>query len=105
MAVRLRAYAVHMAEDLSRNPHEAACLATDRPEKIKAKRAARPAGAKAKTKTKAKAQPEAKAKTETPAQTVRRAFTDSILALGKVTDSERADLLAFMRSELDKIDA
>ena len=70
----------------------------------KANRVARPAGANIKKET--GATPEAApVKKETPVQTARRAFTDSILALGKVTDSERADLLAFMRSELDKIDA
>ena len=52
----------------------------------KATRIARPAGVN--VKKEAGAAPEAApVKKETPAETVRRAFTDSILALGKVTDS------------------
>jgi len=101
LAVVLREFADKVANSPSMNESDAARAVR---KVAKKSRVARPAGAN--VKKEAGATPEAApVKKETPAQTARRAFTDSILALGKVNDSERADLLAFMRSELDKIDA
>ena len=101
MAVRLRAYAAFMAEDLSRNPQEAACLATGRPEKIKAKRAARPAGAKAKAKAKTEAKTEAKAKTETPAQTADRLRADWVKTVNGMDADGQAKAIEAMKAALE----
>ena len=99
MATRLRSYAAFMAEDTDRGPQEAACLATGRPEKIKTKRAARPAGAKAKAKTEAKT--EAKAKTETPAQTADRLRADWVKTVNGMDADDQAKAIEAMRAALE----
>ena len=101
MAVRLRAYAAFMAEDAGRNPQEAACLATGRPEKIKTKRVARPAGTKAKTKTKTEAKTEAKAKTETPTQTADRLRADWVKTVNGMDADDQAKAIEAMKAALE----